>query len=101
MWSAGQGIVVFAQGVQDGLGYALKFYVERASFLVERDMYRSQTLGRLLPQVRLRRGFSHLSRCCRHPSVRETWFRCRPLDRRWTLWCNVSGCGVGARGVRP
>ena len=49
---AGQGIVAFAQGVHDGLGYALKFFVDRASFLAERDMYRSQTLGSLLPQVR-------------------------------------------------
>ena len=44
--------MVFAKGVHSDLGYALKFYVERASFVAERDMYRSQTLGRLLPQVR-------------------------------------------------
>ena len=50
---AGQGIVVFARGVHNGLGYALKFFVNRESFLAEREMYRSQTLGRLLPQVRL------------------------------------------------
>ena len=39
--------MAFAQGVHNGLDYALKFYVQRSSFLAERDMYRSQTLGRL------------------------------------------------------
>ena len=53
---AGQGVVAFARGVHNGLDYALKLFVERSSFLAERDMYRSQTLGRLLPQVRFRRG---------------------------------------------
>ena len=46
--------MAFAHGVHNGLGYALKFYIDRSSFLAERDMYRSQTLGSLLPQVRLR-----------------------------------------------
>ena len=48
--------MAFARGVHNGLDYALKLFVERSSFLAERDMYRSQTLGRLLPQVRFRRG---------------------------------------------
>ena len=54
--------MAFARGVHNGLGYALKFYVQRSSFLAERDMYRSQTLGRLLPQVRLRRGVCQVVR---------------------------------------
>ena len=48
--------MAFARGVHSDLGYALKFFVERSSFLAERDMYRSTTLGRLLPQVLLHRS---------------------------------------------
>ena len=62
-WCAGQGIVAFARGLHNDLDYALKFYVERSSFLAESEMYRSQTLGRLLPQVRLYLGaFQHTVR---------------------------------------
>ena len=43
--------MAFAQGVHNDLGYAFKFFVDRGSFIAERDMYRSQTLGLLLPQV--------------------------------------------------
>ena len=37
--------------MQDGLGYALKFFLDRPAFLAECDLYRSRTLGSLLPQV--------------------------------------------------
>eukprot|EP00892_Ulva_mutabilis_P003267 jgi/Ulvmu1/1311/UM011_0039.1 len=47
----GQGVVAFARGAYDDLEYALKFFVHRSSFLAERDMYRCQALGRLLPRV--------------------------------------------------
>lgn len=48
---AGQGVVAFAQGAHDDLGYALKFFVHRGPFLAEREMYRCQALQRLLPRV--------------------------------------------------
>ena len=49
---AGQAVVAFARGVHDGLGYALKFFLDCSAFLAERDTYRSSTLGSLLLQVK-------------------------------------------------
>ena len=92
---AGQGIVAFAQGVHDDLGYALKFFVERESFLAERDMYRSQTLGRLSPQVRRCHGFHE-----------HAWTACMAVATRMCVCKMVSnpvrtkserGAGVGKR----
>lgn len=44
-------MVAFARGVQDESAYALKFFVNRTSFLAERETYQSAHLGRLLPRV--------------------------------------------------
>ena len=60
--------MAFARGVHNYLDYALKFYVERASFVAERDMYRSQTLGRHLPQVRLLHGAIKYTCPCAAPT---------------------------------
>ena len=49
--SAGQGLVAFATGALDRLDYAVKFFLHRPSFQAERALYKSQTLGKLLPQV--------------------------------------------------
>ena len=49
---AGQGLVAFATGALDKLDYAVKFFLHRPSFHAERALYKSQTLGKLLPQVR-------------------------------------------------
>ena len=70
--------MAFARGVHNGLDYALKFYVERSSFLAERDMYRSQTLGRLLPQVRLRRGLCLLVHVSKDLRMCRRWLVCMP-----------------------
>ena len=62
---AGQGVVAFARGVHNDLGYAFKFFVERGSFLAERDMYRTTTLGSLLQVCRE----PYISAICMHGTV--------------------------------
>jgi hypothetical protein len=44
--------VAFARGVHDQLDYAIKFFLVAESFDAERDLYKAQALGALLPQVR-------------------------------------------------
>eukprot|EP00892_Ulva_mutabilis_P002846 jgi/Ulvmu1/12562/UM091_0003.1 len=47
----GQGIVAFATGTGDRLGYAIKFFVTLAAFAAERQLYESRVLGALLPKI--------------------------------------------------
>lgn len=55
---AGQGLVAFARGVHDQLDYAIKFFINRESFMAEQKLYESNTLGALLPQVGCPNGSS-------------------------------------------
>jgi hypothetical protein len=44
-------MVQFARGSLDGLDYALKFYISKNAFEVERSLYAHPVLGPLLPKV--------------------------------------------------
>lgn len=48
---AGQGVVAFAVGASDRLGYAIKFFVAPSAFVAERQLYESRVLGALLPKI--------------------------------------------------
>lgn len=49
--AAGQGVVAFAVGSEDRLGYAIKFFVAPPAFVAERQLYESRVLGALLPKI--------------------------------------------------
>ena len=56
-WRAGQAVVQMARGKNDGVEYAIKFYVSRAAFEAERGLYSQRTstqatgLAQFLPKV--------------------------------------------------
>jgi hypothetical protein len=48
---AGQAVVQFAHGVNDGLDYALKFYLSKKAAIAEGELYKNEALGPLLPNA--------------------------------------------------
>lgn len=53
MMRAGQSVVQFAQGITNGVDYAVKFFASQSAFLAEADLYRVPALRPMLPEVRL------------------------------------------------
>ena len=97
---AGQAVVQMVRSTRNGQEYAIKFFVSRAAFNVERGMYvagnaqQGSPLAQFLPQV-------GLCTCRRLPRLRQL-FRCRqshtPLRNRALLQVSAPKCS-GSRSA--